>query len=231
MLLRSRVATVLSLVLPVAILVVTSFAKAGNRLGDPSLVIGLALTLGLLTSCLLGYSLTLAHDREAGVLQRLRVTPTPTWTIMTSRIAVQVITNLIASIIVVIVGVILHGLTPTFLQYLLVIAVAAVGAAVFLAIGQALVGLVTSAAAINAIGRILFIVLVLLGILGGTGVLGDVVKSVSQWTPVGALMTLFSDVIGTTSWVDNDTYALLACLGYVVVFTFIGVRWFRWETH
>lgn len=230
-LLRSRVATVLSLVLPVAILVVTSFAKAGNRLGDPSLVIGLALTLGLLTSCLLGYSLTLAHDREAGVLQRLRVTPTPTWTIMTSRIAVQVITNLIASIIVVIVGVILHGLTPTFLQYLLVIAVAAVGAAVFLAIGQALVGLVTSAAAINAIGRILFIVLVLLGILGGTGVLGDVVKSVSQWTPVGALMTLFSDVIGTTSWVDNDTYALLACLGYVVVFTFIGVRWFRWETH
>nr|WP_240977831.1 ABC transporter permease [Planctomonas sp. JC2975] len=231
-LLHSRVATVLALVLPVVILVATSFGKnSGQRLGGPALVIGLALTLGLLTSCLLGYSLTLAHDREVGVLQRLRVTPTATWMIMTSRISVQVVTNLIASIVVVIVGVILHGLTPSFVQYLLTIVVAALGAAVFLAIGQALVGLVSSSGAVNAIGRILFIVLVLLGILGGTGVLGDVVKTISQWSPVGALMTLFSDVIGTTSWTGQDTNALLACLGYIVVFTFIGVRWFRWETH
>ena len=230
-LLRSRVSTVLALLLPVAILLATSFAKRGNQLGEPDLVIGLALTLGLLTSCLLGYSLNLARDREIGVLQRLRVTPAPTWTIMTSRIVVQVAMNLVASLIVLIVGVILHGLTPSFVQYLLVLAVAALGAAVFLAIGQAIVGLVTSTGAVNAIGRILFILLVLLGILGGTGILGDVIQVIAEWSPVGALMTLFSDALGGAGWTGNDTYSLPACLAYVVIFTFIGIRWFRWETH
>lgn len=28
----------------------------------------------------------------------------------------------------------------------------------------------------------------------------------------------------------QDANALLACFGYVVVFTFIGIRWFRWES-
>jgi ABC-2 type transport system permease protein len=229
-LLRSRVSTVLALVLPVAILIATSFAKNGNRLGDPALVIGLALTLGLLTSCLLGYSLSLARDREIGVLQRLRVTPAPTWTIMTSRIAVQVVTNLVASVIVVIVGVILHGLSLSVEQYLLVIAIAALGAAVFLALGQALVGLVPSTGAVNAIGRILFILLVLLGILGGTGILGDTIQVISEWSPCGALMTLFSDAVSGSGWTSQDVYSLPACLGYVVVFAFIGIRWFRWDT-
>ncbi len=228
--LRSRVSAFLSIVLPVVIVVATSFGKAQSRLGGASLVIALALTIGLITSCVLGYSLTLAHDREAGVLQRLRVTPAPTWTIMASRLLVQVAVNLIAAIIVVIVGAILHGLTLSVGQYALALAVAVLGAAVFLAIGQALVALVPSTTAINAIGRILFIVLVLLGILGATGILGDTMKSIGAWSPVGALMTLFSDVLNGAGWSDQDAYALLACLGCVIIFTFIGVRWFRWET-
>lgn len=229
-LLRSRVAVTLSIFLPIVILVATTFGKAQSRLGGSELIIGLALTLGLLTSCLLGYSLTLAHDREVGVLQRLRVTPAPTWMIMTSRIVVQVATNLIASVIVVIVGAILHGLSLNAGQYALVVAIAALGAAMILAIGQALVGLVKSTAAINAIGRLLFIIFVLLGTLGGTGILGDTIKAIAGWSPVGALMALFSDVLNHAAWSDQDGYSLLACIGYIVVFSFVGIRWFRWDT-
>ena len=228
-LLRSRVSAVLSVLLPVVILVVTSFGKSQSRLGGSGETIGLALTIGLLTSCLLGYSLTLARDRELGVLQRLRVSPAPTWTIMTSRLFVQLVANVIASVVVLIVGVILHGLTLNAGQYVLVAAVALLGAATFLAIGQALVALVQSTSAINAIGRVLFIVMLLLGLLGGTGILGDTMKSIAAWSPVGALMTLFSDVLSAASWSDQDLYSLLACLGYIVVFTVIGIRWFRWD--
>ena len=229
-LLRNKVSMTLSLLLPIVILVATTFGKTRSRLGGPELIIGLALTLGLLTSCLLGYSLSLAHDREVGVLQRLRVTPSPTWIIMTSRIVIQVATNLIASVIVVIVGAILHGLSLNPAQYALVLAIAALGAANILAIGQALVGLVKSTAAINAIGRLLFIVLVLLGILGGTGILGDTIKAIAAWSPVGALMTLFSDVLDKAAWGAQDGYSLLASLGYILVFSFIGIRWFRWDS-
>jgi ABC-2 type transport system permease protein len=230
-LLRSTVATVLSLLLPIVILIATTLGKAGSRLGSPAIIIGLALTLGLVTSCLLGYSLTLARDREAGVLQRLRVSPAPTWTIMTSRLCVQIASSLIASIIVIIVGAALHGLTPGPGQYALALAVAVLGAAMFLSIGQALVALVPSTTAINAIGRILFILLVLLGLVGSSGILGDTVKSIAAWSPIGALMTLFSDALTGANWTDQDGYALIACLGYVIVFAFLGIRWFRWETH
>jgi ABC-2 type transport system permease protein len=219
----------LSVVLPIVLVVATSFGKAQTRLGGAELVIALALTIGLITSCVLGYSLGLAHDREVGVLQRLRVTPAPTWMIMTSRLCVQVVTNLIASIIVVTVGVILHGLALTVGQYALVLAIAVLGAGVFLAIGQALVGLVNSTSAVNAIGRILFIILLLLGIFGGTGILGDVMKSIAGWSPVGALMTLFSDALNASAWSTQDAYAVLACAGYIIIFAFIGIRWFRWD--
>lgn len=230
-LLRSRVSAVLSILLPVVIIVATTFGKAETRLGGSAEIVGLALSIGLITSCLLGYSLTLAHDREVGVLQRLRVSPAPTWTIMTSRLTVQVAANLVGSLAVIIVGAILHHLGLDPLQYVLLLATAVLGAAVFLALGQALVALVRTTGAINAIGRILFIILLLTGLLGGSGVLGDTMQSIADWTPVGALMILFSDVVSGAAWSGQDANALIACVGYVVVFTFIGIRWFRWESH
>jgi len=229
-LLRSRASTVLSVLLPIVILVVTMFGKAQPRLGSPESVLGLALTLGMVTSCLLGYSLTLAHDREVGVLQRLRVTPAPAWMIMASRLLVQLSSNLVASVIVVIVGTILRGLSLSIGQYGLVFAVAVLGAAMFLSIGQALVALVKSTAAINASGRVLFIILILLGLLGGTGILGDTMKIIAEWSPIGALMTLFADALNNASWSDQDAQSLLACTAYIVAFSFVGIRWFRWDS-
>lgn len=229
-LLRNTVSTIAGIFLPVMLIVASTFGKAQSKLGGTEVIIGLALTLGLITSCILGYSLAIAHDRDAGVLQRLRVTPAPTWTIMTSRLVVQVAASLVSSVIVVIVGVILHGLTLSVGQYALVLAVAILGSAMFLALGQALVGLVKSTSAVNAIGRLLFIILVLLGILGATGILGDTMKSIAGWSPVGALMTLFTDVLTQSGWADQDLNSLLACAGYVIVFAFIGIRWFRWES-
>ena len=230
-LLRNRVSGFVSLLLPLVIVVVTGLTeKKTARLGGPDLTIALAITVGLISSSLLGYAVGVAQDRHAGVLQRLRVTPAPSWMIMASRLAVQVVANLIISIIVVIVGVIVHGLNLNVAQYALVVVVAVLGAAVFLSIGQAIVGLVDSAGAVSAIGRVLFALLLLLGLLGGTGLLGDTLKTIADWSPVGALMTLFADALTMSAWNDQEMYALLACAGYIVVFAFIGIRWFRWES-
>ena len=231
--LRSRQTLILNLAVPILMLIITNQAArrggGGFGAGGPSLMIALALSYGLLSSALLGYSITVARDREAGVFQRLRVTPTPTWAIMSSRLIVQFAAAIVTAIIVIVVGGIMHGLSYGAGTYLLIFAVAIYGAAMFLGIGQAVVGLVRSSTAVNALGRVLYVVLLLLGILGISGALGDTFTNIAKWSPVGALMTLFTAVQSTTAWTSDDGWAIVAIGAYLVVFAGIGIRWFQWE--
>ena len=47
------------------------------------------ITVGLMAIGLMGYSNSVARDRDKGIFQRLRVAPLPAWTIMMSRLFVQ----------------------------------------------------------------------------------------------------------------------------------------------
>ena len=179
--LKHRRALIISLLLPVFVLASTSGNKATHNFGGAEFVIGLAIAYGLLSTSLIGYALTVARDREKGVFQRLRVTPAPTWTIMTSRLAMQAVANLIIAIAVVIIGSQIHHISPSPGQYALVLLVSILAGAVFLSIAQALVGLVKSADSVQAVARVLFAVLILLGILGQSGALG------AFWSSVRAL--------------------------------------------
>ena len=231
--LRSKQTLILNLAVPILMLFVTNQATrrggAGFGAAGPALMIALALSYGLLSSSLLGYSITVARDREAGVFQRLRVTPTPTWAIMLSRLIVQFVAAIATAIVVIVVGGIMHGLRYSIGTYLLIFVVAIYGAAMFLGIGQAVVGLLRSSTAVNALGRVLYVLLLLLGFLGISGVLGDTFTAIAKWSPVGALMTLFTAVQSTSAWTSDDGWAIVAIGAYLVVFAGIGIRWFQWE--
>jgi ABC-2 type transport system permease protein len=235
-LLRSGRTLLLNIAVPIFILVLIGLhlgnKGSGNALtsGGAGFTIGLALTYGLMASSLMGYSITVARDRDSGVFQRLRVTPAPTWAIMTSRLLVQIVVDLIMTIVVLVIGGIIYSTAFTVGQYLLIVCVSLLGGAMFLAIAQAVVGLVRSAVVVNAVGRILYIVFLLLGLLGSSGLLGSTVKSISGWTPVGALINLYGGVLNISQWDWTDTNGLIATVGYVVVGAFIGIRWFRWES-
>ncbi len=233
-LLRSGRTLLLNIALPIVILVITDLhlgnKGSGFTYGGAGFAIGLALTYGLMSSSLIGYSVTIARDREGGVFQRLRVTPAPTWAIMISRLLVQIIVDIIMTVIVVIIGGIIHNTTFSPGQYLLLLCVSIVGGAMFLAIAQALVGLVRSATVVNAVGRVLYIVFLLLGLLGSSGILGSTVHDISNWSPVGAMINLYGGVLDISGWGWTDTNGLIATVGYVIIGAFIGIRWFRWES-
>jgi ABC-2 type transport system permease protein len=232
-LLRSGRTLLLNIALPIVILVITDLHPGKNSaslFGGAEFSIGLALTYGLLSSSLIGYSLSIARDRDAGVFQRLRVTPAPTWAIMASRLLVQIILDLIMTVIVVVVGAIIHNLAFSVSQFLLLVCVSIVGGAMFLAIAQAIVGLVRSSAVVNALGRILYVIFLLLGLLGSSGLLGTTVKAISDWSPVGAMINLYGGVLDISHWSWTDTNGLIATAGYIIVGAFIGIRWFRWDS-
>jgi ABC-2 type transport system permease protein len=227
--LKHRRALVVSLLLPLFLLITTNSNKATNRFGGAVFVIGLAIAYGLAATSIVGYALTVARDREKGVFQRLRVTPAPAWTIMTSRLAMQTFANLILSLVVVIIGTRLHHLSPSIGQYVLVLLVALLGGAVFLSIAQAMVGLVRSADTVQAIARVLLAVLILLGTLGQSGALGSTWADIARWSPVGIAMTLFAGVLNLHAWDGRDTLSLAVSFGYIVICAGIGIRWFQWD--
>lgn len=226
---KNRRSLLLSLLLPLILLFATKGAKATAHLGGALFIIGLAIAYGLAATGILGYALTVARDRDQGVFQRLRVTPTPTWALMASRLGVQVAANLVISIVVVVIGSRLHHVSPSPQDYALVLAVSVLASGVFLAIGQALVGLTRSGDTANAAGRILFGVLYFLGLFGASGTLGGTWESISRWSPVGVVMRLFAAVLHLSAWASADSACIFVALGYIVVCAFVGIRWFRWE--
>lgn len=228
---RTPLSLVITFALPLILLVATGLGKNSAALGGPEFRISLALTVGLVSIGTVGYSLAIARDRDTGVLQRLRVTPAPTWTIMVSRWMVQLGAVLVMAIVVLVVAALFVGVTLPPQDYLFTVLVALLGSAVFLSIGQAIVGLIASADTLNAAGRLLYVPLIGLSLFGDSDRLGTTVELVSRWSPGGCLETLLSAAMGASVWSGQSWGAVFASFGYTVVFGVIGIRWFRWVSH
>lgn len=226
---RSIRAIVASILVPVYILFITKSEKSQGRLGGPHFLIVLAITIGLLSLSLMGYAVNVARDRERGVFQRLRVTPAPAWMIMASRLLVQIAVGEVIALVVLVLGSRFDHSTLSLGECLSTLLFAILESAMFLSLGQAVVGLIKSATTVNAVGSLLYVALLLSGLLGTSGVLGSSFETFAKWTPVGVAITVFQSVLHQVAWNGHTTLSLLACLGYIIVCSFIGIRWFQWE--
>ncbi len=179
---------------------------------------------------ILGYTATVARDRETGVFQRLRVSPAPTWAIMGSRLAVQALSIVVMTVVVFIVGAVILSLTLDPGAYALTMMVAVLGAAEFLGIGQAIVGLLKSAETVNAIGRLLYFPLFALGMFGNVSVFGSTLETIARWSPGGALISMLAGAIAPGHWNADTWWSVVVSLAYSLVFVAVGIRLFQWET-
>src|SRR5260370_32911016 len=134
---------------------------------------------------LLGSSMAGARDRENGVFRPLRVTPAPTWTIMTSRLLVQVAAIVAMALVVLVAAGIFERVSLTAGAYLLTLVAVIFSSALFLSVGQALVGLIKSAATLNAVGRIAYLPLFALGLFSQSPIFGATFALISRWSPAG----------------------------------------------
>lgn len=227
---KNRLRFVLSLLLPLIILSTTSSSRATQHFGGAEFILGLAITTGIAGTSIMGYAPMTARDRDAGVFQRLRVSPAPTWAVMTSRLSVQMVANFVIALVVLVIGDDMHHLSLSAQTYVLALLVSILGSAVFLAVAQALVGLVKSADNVQAFGRLLYIGLVMLGLFGAGQQLGTFWDDIAKWSPVGTLMNLFAGVLGLGPFNTQAWLSLLACGGYVVALSALGIYWFRFDS-
>jgi ABC-2 type transport system permease protein len=224
---RNRRASLLVVLVPTVILI--SWKNIVAWKGGP-FVLSNCVTVGLTAIGLMGYTNTLARDRDKGIFQRLRVAPAPKWTIMTSRLTVQLLMILITTIALFIVGYKFDGISLTPMGYIGGLLISIVCGALYLSLGQVIVGLIKNVETVNVVTRLVYFVFIMVGMFGELGMLGESVKHGVHWSPYGTVKNIVSAAVAPSTWNKDSTMALLVTLGYTTVFTILGVRWFRWNT-
>src|SRR5256712_8530448 len=223
--LRNNRALLLSLALRLVVLFALFASKFYIARGDPQFRVASVLTLGMASIAILGYAMTVARDREKGVFQRLRVTPAPTWTIMTSRLLVQVAAIMAMAVLVLVAADLFEGVSLIAEAYLLTFICVIFSSALFLGVGQALAGLIKSADTLNAVGRIAYLPLFALGLFAHSTIFGTTFELISRWSPGGTVETLLTGAMNPSSWNSDTWLALAARAAYSGGFAGVRLRW------
>lgn len=227
---RNRKGFLLSLLVPIMILI--SWKGLVHIMGGPY-VLANSLSYGLVALGLMGYSNTIARDRDKGVFQRLRVAPIPTWAIMGSRLLVQLCMIIIITAAIFIVGYKIDKITLSAEGYALTFFTAIVGAIFYLSVGQLIVALVKNPDTVNSTSRFVFLIFVVTGMLASiydkTGKLPHEASEILHWSPYGTINIMLAAGMSPDKWNMDVTNAMLATIGYIIVFLAIGINKFRWE--
>jgi len=224
---RNRRSVVMVLLVPM--IIVFSW-KALVATAGGAFVLSNSITLGLVAVGLMGYTNSIARDRDKGVFQRLRVSPLPLWTIMASRLLIQLSLIILLTIVVFISGYQLDHITISAGGYALTLLAAIIGGAVYLSLGQVIVGRIKNPETVNSTARLIYFGFIMVGMFGELGVLGDKFKKAVDWTPYGTVKTILAGSLEPMKWNNNTNVALLLTLGYTIVFATLGIKWFKWDS-
>jgi ABC-2 type transport system permease protein len=223
---RNRRSFILVLLVPVIILV--SWKGVIDKLGA-AFALSSCITIGLVAVGLMGYCNSVARDRDKGVFQRLRVAPMPSWCIMASRLTVQLVMILLLTVIVFIAGNNIDHIKLSPAGYIVGFLTALIGGAVYLGLGQVIVGLIQNPETVNSTSRLVYFVFIMVGLFGELGVLGNQLKEIVMWSPYGTVKTIIAAGLQPTTWNAETTTALLVTIGYAFLFSMIGIKKFKWS--
>ena len=224
---RNRRAVILVLLVPVIILI--SWKGVVDKLGG-AFALSTCITIGLFAIGLMGYSNSIARDRDKGVFQRLRVAPVRSWSIMVSRLIVQLFMILLVTTAVFVVGYKYDNILLSYPSYAMTYLTALIGGAVYLGLGQAIVGLIKNPETVNSTTRLVYFVFIMVGMFGDLGVLGTQMGEVVRWSPYGSVKHILSASMQLSGWDQQASLALLATVIYAAIFSFVGIKWFKWNS-
>lgn len=224
---RNRRASIMVILIPAIILM--SWKGIVDKFGG-AFALSNCITVGLNAIGLMGYTNAIARDRDKGIFQRLRVTPAPRWTIIASRLAVQLAMITIATIVLFIIGYQFDHITMPASGYALAFLTAIVGGAVYLSLGQVIVGLISNPETVNVTTRLVYFAFIMIGMFAQFGMLGQQLGDIANWSPYGTVKNIISAALTPDTWNSRTSLALLATIGYIAVFSILGIRWFRWNT-
>jgi ABC-2 type transport system permease protein len=162
---------------------------------------------GVMAACFQMVALTLVVRRETGLLKRLRLSPLPTWVLLSAILVNALIISAVQTLLVLLVGKLAYQVSPP--PHLLAFVVTLlIGALSFTALGTAASTLIPNQEAGGPVTGIVFFVLLFLSGLwfplsGSSGL-----AKFSSWFPVRrmilAIYAPFASGHGTSAWAWHD---------------------------
>lgn len=223
---RNRKSSIMVILVPTIILI---FWKGLIPKIGAANVLSNCITVGVTAIGLMGYTISIARDRDKGIFQRLRVAPVPQWSIMTSRLLVQMLMIILMTLTIFWVGFKYDKISLSLTGYMLGLLTAIVSGAVYLSLGQIIVGLIKNPETVNSTTRLVYFSFIMIGMFAATGVLGETVGEAMNWSPYGTVNRILAASFQPATWHNQTTMALLATIGYTIVFASLGIKWFRWS--
>ncbi len=168
---------------------------------------------------------TLVSYRERGVLRRMFTTPVKPRTLLTAQILLNLAVQVVTAALIVVLAVAAFG--ATIGQPLGFIIAFVVTAAAASAVGLLVAAICFTSKAANAVGAVLFFVLMFFaGLWIPRATMPAALRDISDFTPLGAGgQAIQSAAAG--NWAPWWYFAVLA--GYIVVCGALAVRLFRWQ--
>ena len=230
--LREPLTVLFALVLPMLVLFVMG-GVFGNDV-DPEFYRGIGAMdyyvpayIALVTASvgLISLPAHIAGNRERGVLKRYHASGVPAWVVVGSEVVVTFVIAAVSAAVLVALAVPIYGTAPPD-SWLLVLAGFALSALVFASLGVLLGAVIPSSRAAQALGVMLWFVMLM---LGGAGpppeVLTGFIGTVGELTPLRYTVRVMQD-----GWLALDAgLSWLIAGGTIFVSAVLALRFLRWE--
>lgn len=227
--LRNRTALFWNLAFPIGLLLINGLILADSPEAAAWLAVGVV-TLNIMSSGLIGDSAWLTNMRDQGILQRMRAAPLPPALLVAAYGLVRLALILAQSAAIVAVAILALEARFTWEGLASGLLWVALGAAVFIMLGQALAGVAPSASAALVIGQAVYFPLMFVSNLFlPSEMLPAWLLELSRWSPALMLVDLVRPALAPVTplqaaWVNAIGLLLYGALGLAV-----AARCFRWE--
>ncbi|MFC0530865.1 ABC transporter permease [Phytohabitans kaempferiae] len=232
--LRDSMNLVMGVAFPAVLLLLLGFALPGFRdvaddldgLRPIDIYVPILLAMAIATLAVSGMPTYLATYRERGVLRRLSTTPVGPVNLLGAQLLVNGAATLVAVALAVAVGVAAFGVdlpqqVPGFLIALVL------GIAAMFAVGLLIAALAPRAKTATGIGMLVYFPMIFFaGVWTPGPVMPDVVRRISDFTPLGAASQAMQDAWSGTF---PSALHLVVMVGYLLVTGALAARFFRWE--
>lgn len=217
---------------PVVLLVLFGFISKnvpGNVAGSGLTVIDLYIpTIMVISFIAIAISLpnTLVRDREIGWLRRISTTPVHPSRLLGAQLILNLVLAAAAIVILTVGGTAIFG-APLSVNIPFFILALALAIAEIFSLGLVVVALVRTQTVASAVGGVLFFALLFLSGLWIQPVqVGEPLRNIMWYSPSGAAVRA---ILYSVFNVAPPVTTLVALVGYTIVFSFVAVRYFRWE--